>query len=94
MTFDPYRTYDPHRNEPPRDLDESSGGTILLGAALLLAAIGGFIFLYAGPSDQTSRKYDQYVRAPITQPSTKGAAPAPERSSANMPPAPRPRPVE
>ena len=33
MTFDPYRTYDPHRNEPPRDLDESSGGTILLGAA-------------------------------------------------------------
>ena len=88
MTFDPYRTYDPHRNEPPRDLDESSGGTILLGAAaLLLAAIGGFIFLYAGPSDQTS-KYDQYVRAPITQPSTTGAAPA------NMPPAPRPRPVE
>ena len=79
MTFDPFRTYDPHRNEPPRDLDESSGGTILLGAALLLAAIGGFIFLYAGPSDQTSRKSDQYVR--ITQP-------------ANMPPAPRPRPVE
>ena len=78
MTFD--RTHDPHRNDPTRDLDESSGGTILLGGALLLAAIGGFIFVYAGPSNQTS-KYDQYVRAPITQPS-------------NMPPAPRPRPVE
>ena len=90
MTYDPYRydhyRYDPYRygsnsNEPPRDLETVTGSTILFGG-LLFAAIGAFIYLFAGPSDQTSRQYD--LRPPITQ---SEAAPAPERSSANMPPA-------
>ncbi|HWV52271.1 hypothetical protein [Pseudorhodoplanes sp.] len=100
-------TYDPYRNEPPRDpyrdsRDIESGGsgaTILLGA-LLLAAIGGFIYFYAMPGDQSVATND--MRPPITQPSTTGSAPAPETtgSSANMPPAatpklePRVKPVE
>lgn len=84
MTYDPYRPYrhDPYSNEPPPDhLEKVTASTILFGG-LLFAAIGAFIYIFAGPSDQTSRQYD--LRAPITQ---SGAAPAPERSSANMPPA-------
>ena len=88
MTYDPNRyepyRYDPYSNEPPRDLDDYSGGVAILVGALLLAALGGIYF--ASPSDQA---YD--IRPPITQPSTTGAAPAPERSSANMPPAPPPK---
>ena len=80
MTYDPHR-YDPYSNKPPRDLEENGGVTILVGA-LLFAAIGAFIYLYAGPSDQKFATND--LRPPITQPSTTG-------SSANMPPAPQPR---
>lgn len=89
MTYDPNRyepyRYDPYSNEPPRDLDDYSGGVAILVGALLLAALGGFIY-FASPSDQA---YD--IRPPITQPSTTGAGPAPERSSANMPPATPPK---
>ena len=88
MTYDPYRPYrhDPYSNEPPPDhLEKVTASTILFGG-LLFAAIGAFIYIFAGPSDQTSRQYD--IRPPITQP---GAAPAPERSSANMPPATPPK---
>jgi hypothetical protein len=97
MTYDPYRN-EPPRNEPTdeayrdyRDEDRiAAGATILLGA-LLLAAIGGFLYFYAGPGDQNVATND--IRPPITQPSTTGAAPAPETtgSSANMPPAPQPQ---
>ena len=64
---------------------------MIVFGALMFGAIVGFIF--AGPSDQA---YDKRFRPPITQQSTTGAAPAPERSSANMPPAPPPKvnPVE
>ena len=87
MTYDPYRPYrhDPYSNEPAPDLEKVTASTVLFGG-LLFAAIGAFIYIFAGPSDQTSRQYD--IRPPITQP---GAAPAPERSSANMPPATPPK---
>jgi hypothetical protein len=107
MTFDPYRD-DPHRNavpppDPARDYGSQqragAGAAILLGA-LLLAAIGGFIYFFAGIGDRSAATTD--IRPPITQPATTGAAPAPEitGSSANMPPAteptaePKAKPVE
>jgi hypothetical protein len=89
MTFDPYRNdvpRDPYRD--PRDV--SSGGASILLAALLLAAIGGFIYFYAGPDDQVAIND---TRPQITAPATTGSGSAPETtgSSANMPPAPEPR---
>jgi hypothetical protein len=93
-------TYDPYRNDLPRDpyrdpradaRDPSAGGgaSILL-AALLLAAIGGFIYFYTGPDDQVAIND---TRPQITAPATTGSGSAPETtgSSANMPPAPEPR---
>ena len=91
-------TYDPHRNDLPhdpyrdyRDPRPSGSGAAILLAALLLAAIGGFIYFYTGTDDRTAATND--MRPPITQPTTTGSAPAPETtgSSANMPPAPAPR---
>ncbi len=91
-------TYDPYRNDMPRDayrdhrdLEQTGSGASLLLGALLLAAIGGFLYFYASPSDQSVATNE--IRPPITQPSTTGSAPAPETtgSSANMPPAPAPQ---
>lgn len=98
MTYDPYR--DPYRNEPPdgsdleyrdyRNEDRAAAGAAILLGALLLAAIGGFIYFNAGTGDRVATTD---LRPPITQPSTTGSAPAPETtgSSANMPPMPQPR---
>lgn len=100
-------TYDPYRNDPPeeayreyRDEDRVAAGASILLGALLLAAIGGFIYFYAGAPSQSVATNE--IRPPITQPSTTGAAPAPETtgSSANMPPVtdpkaePRVKPIE
>lgn len=89
-------TYDPYRNDLPRDpyrdpREVNSGGASILLAALLLAAIGGFIYFYAGPDEQSVATND--ARPTVTQPATTGSAPAPETtgSSANMPPAPQPK---
>ncbi|HWV41245.1 hypothetical protein [Pseudorhodoplanes sp.] len=96
MTYDPYR--DPSGQKPyrhPRDLDRSSGsGAAILLGALLLAAIGGFIYFYSTPTDQSVVTND--IRPPITQPSTTGSGGAPETTGAsgNMPaPAPQ-KPAE
>lgn len=92
MTYDPYRNELPH--DPYRDYrDPNPGGAgapILLGA-LLLAALGGFIYFFTGPGDQTVATNE--MRPPITQPSTTGSASPPETTgtSANMPPMPQPR---
>jgi hypothetical protein len=91
-------TYDPYRNEPPHDPyreyrneDRAGAGAAILLGALLLAAIGGFIYFYSGVPEQGVASND--MRPLITQPSTTGSAPAPETtgSSANMPPAARPK---
>jgi hypothetical protein len=90
MTYDPYRNElprDPYRDQ--RDLSSGGGASILL-AALLLAAIGGFIYFYTGPDEQVAVND---TRPQITEPATTGSGPSPETtgSSANMPPAPQPR---
>jgi len=100
MTYDPYRnddasyqdaswqddSYRDYRNE-----DRTAAGAAILLGVLLLAAIGGFIYFFAATGDRSVATAD--IRPPITQPSTTGAAPAPETtgSSANMPPMPEPR---
>ena len=81
MTYDPYK-FDQYSNEPPRDLDDYSGGVAILVGALLLAALGGFIYLYSGPSDQNLATNDAHP--PIIRQSTTG-------SSADMPRAAQPR---
>ena len=78
MAYDPQK-FDPYSNEPPRDLDENSAGVMILVGALLFAAMGGFIYLFAGPSVLNVATND--VRPAIT---TTG-------SSSNMPLAPQPR---
>lgn len=79
MTYDPYRNdvpRDPYRD--PRDPKEKGAGAGLLLGALLLAALGGFIYFFnAGDQNVATNE----VRPPITQPSTTG-------SSSNMTPAP------
>jgi hypothetical protein len=100
MTYDPYRnddasyqdgswqddSYRDYRNE-----DRTAAGAAILLGAVLLAAIGGLIYFYSGASDRNIATND--LRPPITQPSTTGAAPAPETtgSSANMPPVAEPK---
>jgi hypothetical protein len=89
-------TFDPYQNDPPndpyrayRDEDRSAGGAAILFGALLLAALGGFVWFYSS-TDQTTATTE--MRPPITQPKT-GAAPAPETtgSSSNMPANPSPK---
>jgi hypothetical protein len=100
MTYDPYRnddasyqdaswqdqSYREYRNE-----DRAAAGAAILLGALLLAAIGGFVYFYSGIGGDRVATTD--LRPPITQPSTTGSTPAPETtgSSANMPPMPQPR---
>jgi hypothetical protein len=92
MTYDPYRDQipqDPHRY--PRDPERGGAGAAILLGAVLLAAIGGFIYFFTSDAQQVATNSD--MRPPITQPSTTGSAPAPETtgSSANMPPMPEPK---
>jgi hypothetical protein len=89
MTYDPYRNdkasyqdaswpddrYRDYRNEDRA----AAGAAILLGAALL-AAIGSFVYFYSGVADRDIATND--IRPPVTQPSTTGAAPAPETTGA------------
>lgn len=86
-------TYDPYRNDitPPdpfrgyRDPNESGTGTGMLLAALMLLALGGFIFYFANTDAQNVASTD--MRPPITQPSTTGSAPTREPVSP-IPPQP------
>jgi hypothetical protein len=83
-------TYDPYRNRSPRDpyekpyrvgaADSQTGfGAALLLGALLLAAIGGFI--YYGSSDQPSVASND-MRPPIIQPKQNVPAMQPETTGA------------
>ncbi|MGE3987541.1 hypothetical protein [Pseudorhodoplanes sp.] len=79
-------THDPHRDEPvgrryrhPRDANRASASVAILLGALLLAAIGSFIYFYAGPGENVATND---IRPPITQPSTTGSAPAPDATDA------------
>mgnify|MGYP005852672051 CR=1 FL=1 len=81
-------SHDPHRNQTPRDPyreyraeNRTNAGAAILLAALLLAAIGGFAYFYAGAPNPGVATSD--IRPPITQPSTTGAAPAPETTGAS-----------
>jgi hypothetical protein len=92
MTYDPYRNDPPDasyqdpswKDEPYRDYrneDRAAAGAAILLGALLLAAIGGFIYFYSGTSDRSIATND--LRPPITQPSTTGSAPAPETTGSS-----------
>lgn len=92
MTYDPYRNEfprDPYRDDN-RDPDAGGAGAAVLLGGLLLAALGGFIYFFSSDAQQVATND---VRPPITQPSTTGAGTPPETtgSSANMPPMPEPR---
>ncbi len=79
MSFDPYRDTTKPPREPyqdfHRDPDGGTGTSFLLGALVLLA-LGGFIYYYAGIADRSDVATN--MRAPITQPSTTGSATPPE----------------
>jgi hypothetical protein len=89
-------TFDPNRNDLPPDpyrdyrkqTRAGAGAAILLGA-LLLAAIGGFIYFYSGVPESGVATND--TRPPIAQPSRSDPVPETTGSSANMPPAPAPK---
>ena len=72
MTYDPYRNATTPRDpyDYNRDLPGSSGLGMLFGALMLLA-IGGFIYFAGSGSDNTVATND--MRPPITQPSTTGS---------------------
>ncbi len=74
MSYDPYRNPRPPR-EPyqdfHRDPDSGTATSFLLGALILLA-LGGFIYYYAG--GDRSNVVTNDMRPPITQPNTTGAA--------------------
>jgi hypothetical protein len=93
MTYDPYRQQDPYEN-PYRvhndinafDHTAGVGGVLLLGA-LLLAAIGGFIY-YGGGDHATVANNE--LRPPITQPNDAVRPARPETTgSANVEPGDR-----
>ncbi len=101
MSHDPYRDpqIDPAPYRDQRDPNSASSGAAILLGAVLLAAIGAFIYFYTDAGEQVATND---MRPPITQPSTTGSAPAPETtgSSSNIPAAPeqkaepRVKPVE
>lgn len=92
MSYDPYRDTTPHNTTPPRepfqnferDPDGGTGSSFLLGA-LVLIALGGFIYYYAGLDTPNMATND--LRPPVTQPSTTGAAPATDAPATTTPPA-------
>ncbi len=74
MTYDPYRNTRPSSTPPPprepfqdfhRDPDGGTGTSFLLGA-LILVALGGFIYYYAA-SDHSDIATNN-LRPPVTQP--------------------------
>lgn len=74
MTYDPYRnkTPPPPPREPYQDVHRDAGtGTSFLLGALILVALGGFIYYYAGSDSSNVATND--MRPPITQPSTTGS---------------------
>ena len=75
MTYDPYRNATTPPDPYHRDPEDGSGGTMMLGALVLLA-IGGFVYFF-GTSDNTNVASND-LRPPVTQssPSTTGAAPS------------------
>ena len=78
MTYDPYRNTTPSSTPPPRepfqdfhrDPDGGTGTSFLLGA-LILVALGGFIYYYAA-GDHSDIATDN-LRPPVTQQSTTGS---------------------
>ena len=91
MPDDPHRVGRQRIELPQSDYrDEAragAGAAILLGA-LLLVAIGGFVFYFAGAGD--SAVTTNGMSPPITQPATNGSEPEPAAtgSSRTMPAAP------
>lgn len=87
MTYDPYQNPSPRdRYENPYRIDatdsQTSVGTALLLGALLLAAIGGFV--YYSSSDEPSVAGND-MRPPITQPRQDVPAAQPETTGAGIP---------
>ncbi len=79
MSYDPYRDMTPPPQETPprepfqdfhRDPDGGTTTSFLVGALVLLA-LGGFIYYYAGTADKSDVATD--MRPPITQPTTTGS---------------------
>ncbi len=99
-------TYDPNRYPNPNDPYENpyrvsdaerrtgSGAAFLLGA-LLLAAIGGFIYFTA--TGERSTVANNEIRPPITQPANPAVRPAPPETTgsaaSNSEPAPQTPPA-
>ena len=99
MTYDPYRNT-PSSKPPPRepfqdfhrDPDGGTGTSFLLGA-LILVALGGFIYYYAG-SDHSNVATNN-LRPPVTQPSTTGSGTPAETTGTNNSATPQPtRPAQ
>ncbi len=67
------------------EIRTGAGAAILLGV-LLLVAIGGFVFYFAGSGDHSATT--EQMRPPIRQPATNGSAAEPEvtGSSGRQPP--------
>ena len=84
---DPYRNTTPPPREPyqdfHRDPDAGTGTSFLLGA-LILVALGGFIYYYSG--SQTPNVASKDMRSPVTQPSTTGSGTPAEPSGTNTTP--------
>ena len=94
MSYDPYRNTTPRNTPTPprepfqdfhRDPDGGTGTSFLLGALVLLA-LGGFIYYYAGTADRSDVATD--MRPPITQPSTTGSGSAETTGSGTTSPEP------
>lgn len=99
MTYDPYRNITPPPpppREPYQDFhrnpDAGTGTSFLLGA-LILVALGGFIYYYAGSDNSNVATKD--LRPPVTQPNTTGSGTPAETTGTNTGTTPQPaRPAQ
>jgi hypothetical protein len=64
MTYDPYSNASTPPDPRYRDPEGGTGAGIMVGALMLLA-LGGFIYFYAGSSETNVATND--IRPPITQ---------------------------